>query len=59
MTDEARRAYRREWYQRNKEKVKEYKHRSAIRRALQEIESGKVKLVTKMELQADGQETAS
>ena len=57
MTEDQRREYRREWNRKNKEKIKEYKHNSAIKKAIQEIESGKVRLVTRIEY--DGQETAS
>ena len=48
MTDEERREYKRKWYQQNKEKCKEYKRKSARKKALEDIESGKVVLVQKM-----------
>lgn len=55
MTDAERKEYRRKWYQENKDRVKEYKHNYAIRKALKDIEAGKVVLVNRTELQEYGQ----
>jgi len=55
MTEAERKEYRRKWYRENRDKVKEYKRNYAIRKALQEIEAGKVVLVNRTELQEYGQ----
>lgn len=51
MTAEEKRAYKREWQRRNPDKVKEYKRRSAIKKAIEDYEAGKVQLVTKTVLE--------
>ena len=51
MTGEEKKAYARAWYAKNKEKVKEYQRKSALKKAVQDIESGKVCLVTRVEFQ--------
>lgn len=56
MTGEQRREYKREWYQRNKERCKEYKRKSALKKAEEAFKSGRVVLVPKMEFQEVRQE---
>ena len=49
--------YSRAYYAKNKERIQENRRKAAYRKALAEIESGKVKIVTRIEY--DGQEAAA
>ena len=50
--DEKAKEYRREWRRKNRDKVKEYKKVSAMRRVVEAIEAGRVEVVNKREIRA-------
>jgi len=47
-------AYVKEWQKKNRDKVKEYKKVSAMRRVVEAIEAGRVEVVNKREIRAVG-----
>ena len=47
-------AYVKEWQKKNRDKVKEYKKVSAMRRVVEAIEAGRVEVVNKREIRSVG-----
>ena len=45
-------AYIKEWQKKNRDKVKEYRKTTAMRRVVEAIEAGRVEIVSKREIRA-------
>ena len=57
--DEKRKEYLRKWRQENKEKIREYRRNTMLRRAMRDLENGAVSLVVRSELRENGQDATA